>query len=46
MASLYPAQYLGLGTQKGRLVVGSDADFVVMSDDYYAQDTFVGGAKR
>ncbi|MFY8349270.1 N-acetylglucosamine-6-phosphate deacetylase [Pseudoalteromonas sp. SSM20] len=46
MASLYPAQYLGLGTQKGRLVAGADADFVVMSDDYYAQETYVAGAKR
>ena len=46
MASLYPAQYLGLANKKGRLVVGHDADFVVMDDHYYAQATYIAGVKR
>ncbi|ATC98888.1 N-acetylglucosamine-6-phosphate deacetylase [Pseudoalteromonas spongiae] len=46
MASLYPAQYLGLGNRKGRLVVGADADFVVMDNEFYARETYVAGAKR
>ncbi|WP_163930630.1 N-acetylglucosamine-6-phosphate deacetylase [Paraferrimonas sp. SM1919] len=33
MASLYPAQFLGLDT-KGHLKVGADADFVVLDNNY------------
>ncbi|MFC3034684.1 N-acetylglucosamine-6-phosphate deacetylase [Pseudoalteromonas fenneropenaei] len=42
MASLYPAQYLGL-THKGRLQNGFDADFVVFSDALFAEQTYIGG---
>lgn len=45
MASLYPAQYLGL-QHKGRLVVGSDADFVVLDDSFKVLATYIAGIKR
>ncbi|MEO2266524.1 N-acetylglucosamine-6-phosphate deacetylase [Pseudoalteromonas sp. YIC-656] len=43
MASLYPAQYLGLERSKGRLLQGYDADFVVLDDALYAQATYISG---
>ncbi|MFY8272547.1 N-acetylglucosamine-6-phosphate deacetylase [Pseudoalteromonas sp. SSDWG2] len=43
MASLYPAQYLGLGASKGRLQNNYDADFVVLNDKLEVQQTFIGG---
>ena len=45
MASLYPAQYLGLDPSKGRLAVGSDADFVVLDDEIFALATYIAGVK-
>jgi N-acetylglucosamine-6-phosphate deacetylase len=45
MASLYPAQYLGLSHRKGRLSVGFDADFVVLDSNYSALDTYILGSK-
>ncbi|CCQ11790.1 N-acetylglucosamine-6-phosphate deacetylase [Pseudoalteromonas luteoviolacea B = ATCC 29581] len=42
MASLYPAQYLGL-KQKGRLLDGFDADFCVLNDELYVSKTFIAG---
>ena len=42
MASLYPAQYLGL-TSKGNLREGADADFVVLDDKLVAQATYIAG---
>lgn len=44
MASLYPAQYLGLKT-KGRLIDGFDADFTVLDDSLYAKETYIAGIK-
>lgn len=44
MASANPARALGL-TAKGRLEVGADADFVVLSPELEVQRTFVGGAE-
>lgn len=43
MASLYPAQYLGLQHSKGRLLEGFDADFVVLDEQLQAQATYLGG---
>ncbi|WP_419147156.1 N-acetylglucosamine-6-phosphate deacetylase [Pseudoalteromonas 'SMAR'] len=42
MASLYPAQYLGLET-KGHLRSGADADFVVLNQDLEAELTVIAG---
>jgi len=42
MASLYPAQYLGLN-KKGRLVNGFDADFVVLDEHQYVKATYIAG---
>jgi N-acetylglucosamine-6-phosphate deacetylase len=44
MASANPARALGAGT-KGRLEVGADADFVVLSRDLEVWQTFVAGAE-
>ncbi|MCG7560993.1 MULTISPECIES: N-acetylglucosamine-6-phosphate deacetylase [Pseudoalteromonas] len=44
MASLYPAQYLGLAT-KGRLIDDADADFVVLDDDLHVLQTFINGQR-
>ncbi|MBE0363340.1 N-acetylglucosamine-6-phosphate deacetylase [Pseudoalteromonas ulvae UL12] len=43
MASLYPAQYLGLSTKKGRLLVDFDADFVVLDNTLHATHTYIAG---
>ncbi|WP_442961731.1 N-acetylglucosamine-6-phosphate deacetylase [Pseudoalteromonas sp. SMS1] len=42
MASLYPAQYLGL-TKKGHLLEGADADFVLLNDSQEVLSNFIGG---
>lgn len=43
MASLYPAEVLGLGGDRGRLKRGARADFAVFGDALKPQATFVGG---
>jgi len=45
MASLYPAEAIGMTGRKGRLTHGHDADFVVLDDDLAVQATFIGGAQ-
>ena len=45
MSSLNPCTYYGFGQTKGSIVIGKDADFVVISDDYKAQATYVEGKK-
>ncbi|MCF6435141.1 N-acetylglucosamine-6-phosphate deacetylase [Pseudoalteromonas sp. MMG022] len=42
MASLYPAQYLGL-KGKGHLLQGADADFVVLDEQLFSQSTYIAG---
>ena len=44
MASLYPAQYLGLNS-KGHLREGADADFVHLDENLFAQATYIAGAQ-
>lgn len=45
MASLYPAQYLGLSTQKGRIADGFDADFVVLDEHINVIAHYINGTK-
>ena len=45
MAALVPARKYGFGDSKGSLKVGKDADFVVISDDYKALETYVEGRR-
>lgn len=44
MASLYPAQFLGLDRQIGRLEKGYDADLVWLDDDLRCAMSWIGGA--
>ena len=43
MAALYPAQVLGIASERGRLARGARADFVVFNDALEVQATFLGG---
>jgi len=45
MAALNPARKYGFGDRKGSLRVGKDADFVVISEDYKALETYVEGRR-
>lgn len=45
MAALVPSRKYGFGDKKGSLRVGKDADFVVISDDYKALETYVEGRR-
>lgn len=45
MAALNPAKKYGFSDRKGSLRAGKDADFVIISDDYQALETYVGGRK-
>ncbi len=43
MASTYPAQFLHLEQERGRLAPGLAADLVVLDDAFNVQETWVGG---
>ena len=43
MASLYPAEYLGLSDKVGSLTVGKQADVIVFNDDYQVTNTWIAG---
>jgi len=43
MASSTPATFLGLQQQKGYLAPGFDADWVVLTDQYYVNATYIAG---
>lgn len=45
LAALNPCRKYGFGDRKGSLLPGKDADFVIISDDYQALETYVGGRK-
>ena len=42
-ASLHPATALGITDRKGTLGYGSDADFVLLSDDVFVRATYIAG---
>ncbi|GIU27367.1 N-acetylglucosamine-6-phosphate deacetylase [Shewanella sp. MBTL60-007] len=43
MASLYPAQFLGLSDKMGQLQVGGRADMLLLDDRFRVQQTYIGG---
>jgi len=43
MASLYPAEFLGLGDRLGRIEPGYEADFVALDDAFNVTNTWIGG---
>jgi N-acetylglucosamine-6-phosphate deacetylase len=45
MASLYPAQALGVSATHGHLNRGARADFVVLGDNLAIRSTWIGGQK-
>ena len=46
MASLYPARFLGLDHELGRIARGYRADLVHLSDDLHVLGTWIGGAPQ
>ncbi len=45
MATIYPAEYLGLSHRKGQIAVGFDADFVLLNDNQQVLETYIAGEK-
>ena len=43
MASTYPAEFLGLGREYGRIEPGYRADLVLLDDDLRVRDTWIAG---
>lgn len=43
MASQYPADYINQGTIRGNLLVGSQADFVILNEQLDVESTWIGG---
>ena len=46
MASLYPAQHMGLADKRGHLLTGAMADLVAIDDDMLILNTWLGGVKQ
>ena len=46
MASTYPAAWLGLERDVGRIVAGQRANFAVLDDDLVVRETWIGGEPR
>jgi N-acetylglucosamine-6-phosphate deacetylase len=44
MASMYPAEFLGLGESHGRIAPGYRADLVVLDEECRLQQSWIGGA--
>jgi N-acetylglucosamine-6-phosphate deacetylase len=45
MASAYPAAWLGLEREQGRIVTGQRADFAVLDDHFIVRETWIGGVR-
>ncbi|WFU47666.1 N-acetylglucosamine-6-phosphate deacetylase [Sinorhizobium terangae] len=43
MASAYPADVMGIASHKGRLLPGTDADFVLLTPELGMSSTWIGG---
>ena len=46
MASTYPAEFLRLDTERGRIAPGCHADFVLLDDALQVHETWVGGVRH
>jgi N-acetylglucosamine-6-phosphate deacetylase len=46
MASLYPAEFLGLSENRGCIAAGYRADFALLDDDLHVQKTWIEGNDR
>lgn len=46
MASLYPAQALGIAAHRGRLLPGYAADFVLLDSNWLAQNCWIAGCSQ
>ncbi|MDG9666555.1 N-acetylglucosamine-6-phosphate deacetylase [Hahella sp. CR1] len=46
MASLYPAQFLGIDDEYGRIAPGYRADLVLLNDQLEVEGTWIGGVKN
>lgn len=45
MASAYPADAVGIAGQKGRLLPGTDADFIILTPTLALKSSWIGGQK-
>jgi N-acetylglucosamine-6-phosphate deacetylase len=45
MASTYPAEFLGVDSERGRIAAGLAADLVVLSNDLHVRETWIGGTR-
>ena len=43
MATLTPAEIIGVSNRKGSLEKNKDADFLIVDEDFHIQKTFIGG---
>lgn len=43
MASLYPAQYLGVSEKMGSIQVGKQADLIIINDQFQVSNTWIAG---
>ncbi|MCA1405779.1 N-acetylglucosamine-6-phosphate deacetylase [Ensifer sp. IC3342] len=43
MASAYPADVMGIASHKGRLLPGTDADFVLLTPELHMKSTWIAG---
>lgn len=46
MASTYPADFLGLSHQLGRIAPGHRADLVLLDDELHVRATWIGGGRK
>jgi N-acetylglucosamine-6-phosphate deacetylase len=46
MASAYPAAFLGLGKNHGRIAPGHAADLVALDADFAVRHTWIGGMRE
>ncbi|MBB4116939.1 N-acetylglucosamine-6-phosphate deacetylase [Rhizobium sp. BK226] len=45
MASAYPADAVGISEQKGRIVPGADADFIILTPELALKSSWIGGRR-
>jgi N-acetylglucosamine-6-phosphate deacetylase len=45
MASLTPAEFLGVDQERGRIAPGCRADFVLLNENLEVEATWIGGSR-